>query len=313
MQLNNDTAPLVSVAMCTYNGAAYLKAQLETIINQTYVNLEIIITDDGSTDNTVQIIKELQCKDSRIHFFQNEKNVGYNKNFEKVFSLCHGNYIAIADQDDIWEVNKIECMMKEWPEGSSFIYSLSGNFTNNDFGKRKSASDVVYTDVNDVHKLVFNSPVHGHACMFKKELLSLCEPFPDNIYYDWWMSMHAAATAYIACIPKTLTWHRTHENNSSRQIMSIKSKGYRNEKLRHQSVYFIETFCSRGLLKEEQKISLLKYADLLKKLDGKSFSPAMFSYVYNNRKLIFHYKKQKLFILLSYLKHAYRMAYSGLL
>jgi len=313
MPLKDNTYPLVSVALCTYNGAAYLPEQLETIINQSYVNLEIVISDDGSTDNTTRIIKEFQQKDHRIKFFQNETNLGYNKNFEKVFSLCLGDYIAIADHDDIWEVNKIECMMKAWPKGASFIYSLSGNFTNKDFANRKLAPDVVYTGIDDVHKLVFNSPVHGHASMFKKELLALCVPFPNDIYYDWWMSMHAAATGYVGCIPKTLTWHRVHENNSSRQIMSIKNKSQRSEELRQQSVYFIETFCSRGLLKEQEKVSLLRYADLLKKLDGKTFSLAMFNYVFTNRELVFHYKKQKLFIAFSYLKHAYRMAYSGLL
>jgi len=313
MQLNDNTSPLVSVAMCTYNGAAYLTAQLETILNQTYLNLEIVIVDDGSTDNTVEIVKEMQVNDPRIHFFQNEKNLGYNKNFEKAFPLCRGNFIAIADQDDIWEVNKIEYIMKAWPDGSLFIYSLSGNFRDNDFANRKPAPDVVYANIADVHKLVFNSPVHGHACMFKKELLPLCNPFPDDIYYDWWMSMHAAAMGFIGCIPKTLTWHRVHESNSSRNIMSIKNKAQRNKDLRKQSIHFIESFCNRNLLKQQQKASLLKYASLLKNLDGKSFSPAMFSYVFSNRKLVFHYKKKKLFITLSYLKHAFRMGYSGLL
>lgn len=313
MQTNNDTDPLVSVALCTYNGAAYLKAQLETIVKQTYPRLEIVIVDDGSTDNTIQIIEEMQSVDSRIHFFRNEKNLGYNKNFEMAFSLCHGNFIAIADQDDIWELNKIEYMMKAWPEGSLFIYSLSGNFINHDFAGRKAAPRVLYTNIHDVHKLVFNSPVHGHACMFKRELLPLCMPFPDDIFYDWWMSMHAAATGFIGCIPQTLTWHRAHQINSSRQIMSIKNKAQRNEKLRLQSVYFIETFCNKGLLNNEQNRSLLKYASLLKILDGRSFSRAMFCYVFNNRKLIFHYKKKRPFIELSYLKYAFRMAYSGLL
>ena len=129
--------------------------------------------------------------------------------------------------------------------------------------------------------------------MFKKELLVICLPFPVDIYYDWWLSMHTAAKGSIGCIPITLTRQRTHENNSSRKIMSLKNKIQRSEELRYQSVHFIETFCSRGLLKEREKASLLRYANLLKKIDGKSFSPAMFNYVFANRKLVFHYKKQK--------------------
>lgn len=305
--------PLVSVAMCTFNGAAYIREQLETIMQQSWTNLEIVISDDGSTDDTIAIIYELQQKDPRIKFFRNEKQLGYNKNFEKAFSLCQADFIAISDQDDIWERDKIEYMMKAWPEGASFIYSLSGSFINEDFEHRKAAPGVFYSNITALHKLVFNSPVHGHACMFKKELLAMTQPFPDDIFYDWWMSMHAASSSYIGCVPKTLTWHRVHGKNSSREIMSIKDAAKRNKELRLQSAYFIETFCSRSFLKEDQKASLLQYAALLKKLDGKTFSAEMFRYVYANRKLVFHYKKPKPFLWLSYIKHAYRMAHSGVL
>jgi hypothetical protein len=164
-----------------------------------------------------------------------------------------------------------------------------------------------------MHQLVFNSPVHGHACMFKKELLPLCIPFPENIFYDWWMSMHAVLHGTVGCIPQTLTWHRVHQNNSSRNIISIKDKGRRNEQLRRQSVYFIETFFGKNDLKHQQKQSLPEYARIMKQMDGKKFSLKMFLYVLNNRKLIFHYKKQKPFLILSYLKHALKMAYKGLL
>jgi len=288
MQTGPYSLPLVSVALCTYNGAAYLGAQLESIIQQSWTNLEILISDDGSTDDTIAIIKEFQQRDQRIKWFRNEINLGYNKNFEKVFSLCNADYISIADQDDIWETNKIEYMMNNWPEVSSFVYSLSGSFNNNDLSGRKPAPDVVYTAIDDVHKLVFNSPVHGHACMFKKDFLALCLPFPADIYYDWWMSMHAAATGLVGCIPKTLTWHRVHDSNSSRKIMVISDKGERNEELRKQSAWFIECFCNRGLLKAEENASLLKYAALLKQMDGHSFSLPMFRYVFKNRKRVFH-------------------------
>jgi hypothetical protein len=204
-------------------------------------------------------------------------------------------------------------MMLQGPVNASFVFSLSCNFTGNNFKDRSLAPDVVYTDINDVHKLVFNSPVHGHACMFKKELALLCTPFPSDIFYDWWMSMHAAATGTVGCIPLTLTWHRVHESNSSRNITSIKDKSQREEQLRKQCVYFIETFCSKGILKPSQKESLLEYAAILKKMDGKKFSWPMFRYVLKNRALVFHYKKQKPFIFISFLKHAFKMGYKGLL
>ncbi len=305
--------PLVSIAMCTYNGQRYLAQQLDSLLAQTYPAIEIVITDDASCDGTVNILQQYAQQHPHIRFYVNEKNIGYNRNFEKAIGLCKGSYIAISDQDDIWEPAKIEIMMQQWPQDSEFVYSLSGNFSDDDFAGRKEAPNVVYTPVDDVHKLVFNSPVHGHACMFKKELMALCTPFPENIFYDWWMSMHAAATGVIGCIPQTLTWHRSHSSNSSRNITSIKDEAERNRQLREQSIHFLRTFCSRKKLKPQQEASLLQYATLLEQTDGKKFNWKMFRYVMQNRRLVFHYKKPKPFIFISYLKHALKMARKGLL
>lgn len=313
MTKNETIQPLVSIALCTYNGAAYIKQQLDSITDQSYANLEIIVCDDASADDTLKIIEEYQVTEPRIKLFRNEKNIGYNKNFEKAFSLCSGDYIAISDQDDVWEKEKIELMMKNWPSGSLFVYSLSGNFMNDDFTGRTEAPRVRYTAIDDLHKLVFNSPVHGHACMFKKELLQLCMPFPTDIYYDWWMSMHAAAAGIIGCIPLTLTWHRNHSQNSSRTLTTIKDSEERDKQLRKQMIHFIETFCHSNRADIKENDSLLTYTGILKRMDGKKFHPDMFFYVLKKRKLIFHYKKNKAFAFLSHLKHAWRMGYRGLL
>ncbi|NOT52501.1 MAG: glycosyltransferase [Chitinophagaceae bacterium] len=309
-QINNS--PLVSVVMCTFNGEKYLCQQIDSILSQTWQNIELVVVDDTSNDNTVSILEEYRKKDNRVKYFINEKNLGYNKNFERAFSLAQGNYIAPSDQDDSWEVNKIEIMMREWPTSSSFIYSLSGDFWGDDLSTRKAAPNIYYSDIEDTHKLVFNSPVHGHACMFKKELLNSCTPFPDDIFYDWWISMHAASTGIIGCIPQTLTWHRVHDSNSSRTLTSIKDKEEREQQLRQQSVHFLETFFTRPVAKEKEKESLLQYASLLKEMDGSTFSRPMFNYIMKHRKLIFHYKK-KPFVFFSHFKHARRMAKKGLL
>ena len=111
LENNNDQEPLVSVVMCTYNGEKFLQRQLESLFEQTYTNIEIIIADDASTDNTQQILKENASKDKRIRLLFHQKNIGYNKNFEHALQLVHGMYISICDQDDIWHPNKIKRMM----------------------------------------------------------------------------------------------------------------------------------------------------------------------------------------------------------
>lgn len=313
MSNSGSIQPLVSVVLCTYNGEKFLRPQIDSITAQTYPNLEIIIVDDASSDSTSSILEEYRQKDSRVKFHINSANIGYNKNFEKAFSLATADYIAISDQDDIWESNKIELMMKDWLPGSLFIYSLSGNFFSNDFENRKQAPPVKYGTVVKLHQLVFSSPVHGHACMFKKELLSHCIPFPADIYYDWWMSMQAVRIAPVGCIPLTLTWHRVHETNSSRTILSIADKKERNRQLRRQFIYNIETFFHNSAVTTEDEKFLTGYTELLKKMDGERFSSAMFFYIMQHRRKIFHYKKNKPFIFISHLKHALRMARTGVL
>ncbi len=304
--------PLVSIALPTCNGEKFLNQQIDSLLAQTYTNIEIIAVDDASIDQTKALLEEYALKDNRFRFFINENNMGYNKNFEKAIRLCSAQFIAISDQDDIWEPVKIESMMKGWSTGSLFIYSLSGTFNDNDFTTKQPAQKVHYANIDNTHSLVFNSPVHGHASMLKKELVPYCLPFPTDIFYDWWISMHAASIGVIGVVPRTLTWHRVHEKNSSRTLTSIIDKEERDSQLRQQIIYFLETFCKKDIGKEKEKKSLLEYAALLKDMDGKKFSPGMFRYVIKNRRLIFHYKK-KPFVFFSHIKHAFRMARKGLL
>ena len=79
----NQELKKISVVMCTFNGAKYLAEQLDSILAQSYSNIEIIVVDDCSTDNTFEILKNYQPKDSRIQVFQNSKNLGFVQNFSK--------------------------------------------------------------------------------------------------------------------------------------------------------------------------------------------------------------------------------------
>jgi len=100
----------VSVVVCTFNGERFLHQQLESLVHQTYPNLEIIISDDKSTDSTVIIAESFQKRDPRIRIQVNKNNLGYNKNFEQAFELATGDFIAVCDQDDVWKTNKIEAI-----------------------------------------------------------------------------------------------------------------------------------------------------------------------------------------------------------
>lgn len=100
--------PLVSVLIPVYNVEKYVKAAIESIQNQTYNNLEIIVIDDGSKDNTFEIVKELSKNDSRIRLYKNETNIKIVKTLNYALSLARGEYIARMDGDDISELDRIE-------------------------------------------------------------------------------------------------------------------------------------------------------------------------------------------------------------
>lgn len=101
---------MISIAMTTYNGAQFVQAQLRSILEQTRQPDEIIICDDGSTDDTVNIIRHVMetSGTDRIRLVENEENLGYIRNFYKAISLTKGDYIFLADQDDIWHREKLE-------------------------------------------------------------------------------------------------------------------------------------------------------------------------------------------------------------
>ncbi len=102
----------LSVALCTYNGARYVEAQIKSILNQTMPVGEIVVCDDGSTDGTLQIVESLaKAAPEVIHFFRNERHLGFKANFFHAIAQCHGELVFLADQDDVWHPDKVESIV----------------------------------------------------------------------------------------------------------------------------------------------------------------------------------------------------------
>lgn len=302
--------PLVSVALCTYNGDRFLQEQLDSIIHQTYTNLEIVIVDDGSTDNTKKIILSYQQRDPRIKYYQNETNLGYNKNFEKACLLTTGQYIAISDQDDIWALHKIETMLRHWTSHSLLLYSISREF----YGEKPETGEehkpIRLYKGSMPEKLVFDSPIHGHAMLFDRKLLDAALPFPATVFYDWWLSMVASAVDSVDYVPETLTYHRMGHNNSSRTITSIEEKKERITQLQQQSLHHIDEFLKRPLANKQTRVLLEKYVSLMKQKKDHRFDRALFLFFFRNRAITFHYKRKR--NLFSIAKNSIRKSFTGL-
>jgi glycosyltransferase involved in cell wall biosynthesis len=192
--------------MCTYNGAKYLRKQLETIVNQTYPIYELIIQDDGSTDNTCKILKEYADKYSYISVYRNINREGVNKNFFSAMKRATGDYIAISDQDDIWELDKIEKQ----------IASIGDDWLSFHISKPFSDGNVpIFFDDRipnyGIERAILQSSIPGHTMLLKKEIVSIVpEESREKFAYDSLLQIVAAAYGKISFCKQVLTHQRRH-------------------------------------------------------------------------------------------------------
>ncbi|SOD19851.1 glycosyltransferase family 2 protein [Pedobacter xixiisoli] len=216
--------PLISVALCTYNGELYIEEQLTSILNQTYTNIEIIVVDDGSTDNTVGIIEQIGKKYPQIKVYKNEFNLGYNKNFETAFKACNGDYIAISDQDDIWITEKLEILLNQI-SNNWLVFSNSQLINEKGELLGKQLLDKNFSiETRDFRSCLFYNSVTGHTSMFSKNFLKYLIPIPEQGYYDWYMGFIAMYHTKITYVSQCLTLHRIHQASATFKTQDKKTK-----------------------------------------------------------------------------------------
>lgn len=210
--------PLVSVALCTFNGEAYLKTQLESLVHQTYPKLEIIAVDDASSDSTLSILQAYAKIYPQIKIFQNQTRLGFVKNFEKAIQLCTGDYIALCDQDDDWLLTKIERLVKEIGTHTLIYHnSLFFDHQGKSIDKKMSDRFRLQAITDPRHLLLFNC-ISGHSLLFKKTLVPQLLPI-QAVYHDWWIAYVAANLGTIGYLEECLVNYRQYEptqTNSSK-------------------------------------------------------------------------------------------------
>jgi glycosyltransferase involved in cell wall biosynthesis len=211
---NSQDPPMISVVMATYNGAQYLEAQLTSILAQTYSNIEVVMVDDASTDETVAIINKYMQLHVNISLYCNEHNLGYIKTFEKGMILAKGAFIALSDQDDIWQLNKLAVLI-EAMNGYELVYSNSLLVDENGNSTGKKMSDIKnQINYTDCLMYTIGAWAPGHAMLFKKELADRCMPFPAMVTHDFWLGFVAACKGEVHYIDLPLVHYRQHAFNA---------------------------------------------------------------------------------------------------
>ena len=246
----------VSVVLATYNGAEYLKEQLDSVLSQTLTPYEIVISDDNSSDNTRQIVSEYQKNNDNIKWFDN-KNHGVNGNFENGLKQSTGDYIAFCDQDDIWALDKLEVLVNGIGD-KSLAYCRSELIDSDGHRLDKSIEEhfsITHfsSDLSPLYFLNFNC-ISGHAMLFTRELAEKSIPFSEHVMYDQWLGMVASALSGISYIDKTLVQHRIHATNThnnfelmrekKRRAKNKRTKYERYEKTINKTKYLIDDFKS---------------------------------------------------------------------
>ena len=218
----------LSVALCTYNGQSFLSEQLNSILNQTHPVDEIIICDDCSTDQTIEIIKDFKDKfPNLIQLFENENSLGTIKNFEKAISLTKGDLIFLSDQDDIWRKDKVEIMSCFFQENNTCkLLFTDGDLIDENSDKLNATLWQKWNFNADIQNkwknnlLAFGdliqgiNKITGATVCFSKTLKAKIIPInlPINYWHDGWVGLHASAIEGLAFIEETLIQYRIHKN-----------------------------------------------------------------------------------------------------
>lgn len=204
---------MVTVCMATYNGSSYLREQVRSILRDLSPEDELIISDDGSSDDTCSIVESLG--DPRIRLLHNRGHHGVNGNFSNALSNAGGEYIFLADQDDIWLPGKKEACVAALKKADLVLHDAS--LVDKDL---KPQNKTLFYELK-VKGGVFNNFLRNRftgCCMaFRRDILTYVLPLPDtaSFFHDSWIGLLVSIKGNVAIIPEQLILFRRHGGSNS--------------------------------------------------------------------------------------------------
>ena len=228
---------MISVCMATYNGEKYLRQQIDSILAQLSEQDEIIISDDGSTDLTKEIIQSYN--DPRIKIFSNRVCHGVNANFNNALKHAKGDYIFLSDQDDVWVEGKVSACIAALSENDCVIHDAI--VVDQDLNVIKSSFFDSHKSGHGVFKNIYRNTYLGCCMAFKRQLLQLIIPVPDTkaFFHDNWIGLLADWKYKIVFVPFKGLLFRRHNLNTS--TSAKKSKYSITRKIQNRIIQLILT------------------------------------------------------------------------
>lgn len=252
---------MVSVCMATCNGARFIREQIDSILPQLAPDDELVISDDGSTDGTLEIIAEYAA-DPRVRVLHHQKNPKYAKirhsrnfyyatdNFENALRHARGDYIFLSDQDDVWMPEKVSVMSSYLEQfdcvmSNNQIIDAGGRPLNFFWGKKPPFGTSVLTNLK-------RTPFLGCCMAFSRKSLDYILPFPRKlICHDLWMGCLCAHKRKMIYIEQPLHKYRYHENSVSPSV-TANSKNPALFKIKYRIVFLFQ-FCGRVIFNKQAR------------------------------------------------------------
>ena len=211
---------MISVCVATYNGEKYIKQQLLSILSQLTLTDEVIVSDDGSTDNTCSIIESLN--DYRIRLYHNDFH-SCRLNFQFAMQQAQGDIIFLSDQDDVWLENKVKLCMKELEHydlvvTNSYETNETLDIVNKSFFNK-------YHSGRGILKNIFCNTYYGSCMVFKRDLLSDALPLPETkeIGHDLWLGLVAEMNGKkVLFMQEPLLLYRRHSQTATTTTSLLK-------------------------------------------------------------------------------------------
>jgi len=203
---------MISVCIATYNGEKYIQEQLESILCQLSHKDEVVISDDGSTDNTIRIIKSMRDKRIRLHI--NNGSKGITHNFENALRISQGDYIFLADQDDVWKYGKVKMVSELLNKYDLVVHdadliNAQGRLLGTNYYSVLHGSSGFFMNL-------WRTRFLGCCMAFRREVLAACIPFPKYIVaHDYWIGMYGLLRFKVEFVNDRLILYRRHDNNAS--------------------------------------------------------------------------------------------------
>ena len=226
---------MVEILLAVYNGEDVLKEQIDSILNQSYLDWRLIIYDDGSTDSSSLIISSyIEKYKEKIKYIKSVKNSKSAKEaFSKLINYSTGEYVFFCDHDDVWEKDKIKISMQAMKKFEKrhdipilihtdlFVVDEKLNLIDSSFFKRQSFK----LKEKSFKKLLVQNNITGCSVLVNRELLKICNEIPkEAVMHDWWLGLVAACFGEIHFLKDKTVFYRQHKKNcvGAKKIKSLK-------------------------------------------------------------------------------------------